>query len=321
MPFKKGKSKDGATKQGGSSFGGAGADRKGRALKQGSARGEHDSIGSMPAHARHRFVAVNAALALVNAKEQGKLSDDEIVKMAEFSGADRLCPGCGSLFGKVESLSMHMEECVEITSSEKSAPARAHGSLARQARRKVTELGEFVSQLDMDQELNVAVGERMCKAFGWESTRALAAFSICEQVKASNAMLSTQRQGEHYQQLDKIRSIWVPALSPQDRQGAETARLTGMNPNQRGLASGSRISHERQDDIVQGIVNPFTFSATLKIIRRSDEMLETMTKIGGWWEVNTTPVAQADRYVRHEMFCCSMIDISLFLFCKGICSK
>ena len=147
----------------------------------------------------------------------------------------------------------------------------------------------------MDQELNVAVGERMCKAFGWESTRALAAFSICEQVKASNALLSTQRQGEHYQQLDKIRSIWVPALSPQDRQGAETARLTGMNPNQRGLASGSRISHERQDDIVQGIVNPFTFSATLKIIRRSDEMLETMTKIGGWWEVNTTPVAQADR--------------------------
>ena len=110
MPFKKGKSKDGATQQGGSSFGGAGADRKGRALKQGSARGEHDSIGSMPAHARHRFVAVNAALALVNAKEQGKLSDDEIVKMAEFSGADRLCPGCGSLFGKVESLSMHMED-------------------------------------------------------------------------------------------------------------------------------------------------------------------------------------------------------------------
>ena len=178
MPFKKGKSKDGATKQGGSSFGGAGADRKGRALKQGSARGEHDSIGSMPAHARHRFVAVNAALALVKAKEQGKLSDDEIVKMAEFSGADRLCPGCGSLFGKVESLSMHMEGCVEITSSEKSAPARAHGSLARQARRKVTELGEFVSSLDMDQELNVAVGERMCKAFGWESTRALAAYRI-----------------------------------------------------------------------------------------------------------------------------------------------
>jgi hypothetical protein len=214
-----------------------------------------------------------------------------------------------------------MEGCGEITISEKSAPARAHGSLERQARRKVTELGEFVSQLNMDEELNDAVGARMCKAFGWESTRARAALQICEQVKASNAQLSAQRQGVHYQQLDTIRSIWVPALSPQNRLGAETARLTGMNSNQRALASSSRISHKRKDDIAQGIVNPFTFSATLKIIRRNDEMRETMAKIGGWWEVNTTPVAQADRYVRHEMFCCSLIDISLFLFWKGICSE
>jgi hypothetical protein len=82
-------------KRGGSSFGGAAARNKGRALRQGYSGGEHDSIGSMPAHARHRFVAVSAALALVNAKQQGTLSDDEIEKLAEFSGADRLCPGCG----------------------------------------------------------------------------------------------------------------------------------------------------------------------------------------------------------------------------------